>query len=178
MMHAREDLRAATFPGGKIVELPYRDTNLVMDVIVPDDAAGLPALESKLTGATFAGLTASLSRYDVSLALPKFSFKWGGAMKEPLDAMGMRQAFTGGADFSGISSKENLMIDSVIHKTFVAVDEAGTEAAAATAIVMRDAAVMPASPHLDVQADRPFVIVVREGSQVLFLGHVTNPKAA
>ena len=178
MMHQTERMNGAAFAGGKIVEIPYRDTNLVMDVIVPDDRAGLSALESKLDGNSFAGMVSTLSPKNVTLALPKFSFSWGGSVADPLGKMGIRQAFSDGADFSGISSREHLKIDDVIHKTFVAVDEAGTEAAAATAVVMRTTAEAPSAPALDINADHPFVIVIREGSQVLFIGHVANPKTS
>jgi len=178
-MHQYGRMRGASFAGGKIVELPYRDTNIVMDVIVPDDAAGLPSLESKLNGGTFAGLTPSLSPRAAPLALPPSPLSWGGVVTDALSDMGIRQAFTGAADFSGMSTKEHLQIDKVIHKTFVAVDEAGTEAAAASAVLMKETADFPlVAPRLDVKADHPFVVVVREGSQVLFIGHVMNPKTA
>jgi serpin B len=89
--------------------------------------------------------------------------------------MGMPLAFSEGADFSGMTGSRDLFISDVIHKAFVAVDEAGTEAAAATAVMMKLAAV-PEEP-VEVTVDRPFLFLIRdiETGAILFLGRVVDP---
>ncbi len=97
------------------------------------------------------------------------------SLKDTLAAMGMPIAFTGAADFSGISGTPGLSIAEVLHKAFVLVDEAGTEAAAATAVIMKESA-MPAQP-LEVIIDSPFIFLIRdiETGAILFVGRVMNP---
>jgi serpin B len=91
--------------------------------------------------------------------------------------MGMPAAFTGGADFSGMTGKKDLFISDVVHKAFVSVDEEGTEAAAATAVVMAESAA-PAEP-VQVTVDHPFIFLIRdtETGTVLFVGRVLDPDA-
>jgi len=118
-----------------------------------------------------------LTPKSVDLALPKFEFTTPLPLNDTLRALGMVQAFQGGvADFTGISGPNFPMyISDVIHKAFIKIDEEGTEAAAATAVVMRDASV----PYADVvlHVDRPFVFLIRDRvtGAVLFLGRVVNP---
>jgi serpin B len=111
----------------------------------------------------------------VALALPKFTFGWGGSVKPQLQGLGINSAFTDSADFSGISAeKPGLKISDVFHKTFVAVDEEGTEAAAATGVVMATRGlVMPVA----FKADRPFLFLVRnpKNGTLFFFGRVANP---
>jgi len=112
---------------------------------------------------------------DVHLTMPKFTYESQFSLKETLAAMGMPAAF-GAADFSGMDGTRSLFIGDVIHKAYVSVDEAGTEAAAATAVIMDRGA--PAPPK-EVTVDRPFVFMIRdiETEAILFLGHVTDPSA-
>lgn len=177
-MHGMQRLVAAVFPGGKMVEIPYRDTDLVMDVILPDDRAGLDAQATKLDAGTFATLVSTLSPRDVTISLPKFSYAWGSSVVPALTRMGMKSAFSGSTGFAGISTREGLKVDDVVQKTFIGVDEAGTEAAAASAVEMSNpSAMMPApAPAFDFTADHPFLFVLRAGSRVLFVGQVASPK--
>jgi serpin B len=99
-------------------------------------------------------------------------------LKKPLVKMGMKTAFTGSADFSGMCESESLFIDQVYHKAFVKVDEEGTEAAAATAVVMsRKSAVRP-QPVLTFHADHPFIYLIRDNQtgSILFMGRLTDPR--
>jgi serpin B len=107
--------------------------------------------------------------------MPKYEFSSDFSLKKALSAMGMPVAFTENADFSGMDGKRDLYISDVIHKAFVSVDEVGTEAAAATAVVMTTTSLQ--LNVVDVTIDRPFIFLIRDiqTGAILFLGHVTNP---
>ena len=109
--------------------------------------------------------------------MPGFEFDSEFSLAETLAEMGMPVAFSGAADFSGMTGSRDLCISEVLHKAFVSVDEAGTEAAAATAVIMKETAV-PAEP-VEVTINRPFIFLIRDidTSAILFLGRVLNPAA-
>jgi serpin B len=109
--------------------------------------------------------------------MPRFEFDSEFSLKDTLAGMGMPVAFTDDADLSGMTGNPELFISDVIHKAFVAVDEAGTEAAAATAVIM-DLTAVP-EPPMEVSIDRPFVFLIRdiETGAILFVGRVLNPEA-
>ena len=109
--------------------------------------------------------------------MPEFEFESEFSLKSALTNMGMPVAFSSDADFSGMTGNRDLSIDEVLHKAFVSVDEAGTEAAAATAVMMRLTA-LP-SPPVEVKVERPFVFLIRdiETGTILFIGRVLNPSA-
>ena len=175
-MHLADSFRYAASGGLRILELRYADSQLAMDVILADDGK-LPKIDpAKLDDAT-----KGLASVRVSVSLPKLAFKSGAPLKDALAALGMKTAFTDRADFSGMvdpKASEHLSIGQVFHQTWIAVDEAGTEAAAATGMVMRTTA-MQMGPVVDFKVDHPFVFVVRETQtgRILFSGRVTDPKA-
>jgi serpin B len=109
--------------------------------------------------------------------MPRFKVEAEFELKPVLSAMGMPAAFTGSADFSGINGKRDLSIAEVIHKAYADVNEEGTEAAAATAVVMERAAARPETP-ITFRADHPFVFLIRDhrSASILFLGRAMNPK--
>jgi len=117
----------------------------------------------------------NLGKREVKLTMPKFEFDSSFGLKKTLIDMGMLAAFSAGADFSGMTGEKDLFISDVIHKAFVSVDEAGTEAAAATAVIMELTA-MPETP-VEVTLNRPFIFLIRdiETGAVLFVGRVMNP---
>ena len=173
MMHMGGELPYATGTGWQAVELPYVGGKLSMLVIVPDDLA---AFEKTLDGASLAAIVDGLATRHVSdLGLPKFGTESKVELKKVLSAMGMPTAFTDRADFSGISTEEPLLIDAVIHQANIDVDENGTEAAAATAVVAR-AASLP-SDAVSLMVDHPFLFALRDKDTgaVLFLGRITEP---
>lgn len=164
----------------RAVELPYDGGQVSMVVVVPEllpDEAGDPLalLEAELTGAKLDEIRASLGTAMVTLDLPKFEFDAPLSLKDTLAAMGMPDAFSDAADFSGINGERGLRITDVIHKGFVAIDEEGTEAAAATAVVVGDTS---APEPATVTVDRPFLffIVDRPTGAVLFVGRVVDPR--
>jgi serpin B len=131
--------------------------------------------ESSLNAGRVDAVLNDLAYRQVALTMPRFEFDSDFSLANALVAMGMPDAFTGSADFSGMTGSRDLFIADVIHNAFVSVDEAGTEAAAATAVVMVELA-MPEEP-VQVTVDRPFVFVIRdiETGAILFVGRVVNP---
>lgn len=157
------------------IELPYQGGTAAMDIIVPNEGK-FSEFESTLDAKELNEIIASMQPSGaIDLALPKFSFTTDFNLSEHLIAMGMPDAFNGNADFSGMTGERGLFIDAVLHKAFVAVDEKGTEAAAATAVIMVESA-MPMS-DISLVIDRPFLFVIRDlpSGQILFIGRVLNP---
>jgi serpin B len=171
------------FSGGsfQMLEIPYKSNELSMIVLLPNDAAGLPALEQGLTADNVESWLEQLKiEPKVILTLPKFKLTEEFELADTLGAMGMPNAFARTrADFSGMTGKRDLWISAVIHKAFVDVNEEGTEAAAATGITMRSAMVhMPDRiPPIIFRADHPFVFLIRDtvSGSILFMGRVTDP---
>ncbi len=172
--------------GFTVVSLPYAGDDLQLLVLLPDEVNGLRALESKLTADVLAECT-KLEAQDVDLHLPKFKLEPPTiALAENLQALGMKSAFDiprGSANFDKMAPRkpnDYLYISNVFHKTFIAVDEKGTEAAAATAVVMMRATAIarPKPPPIQVKVDRPFVYAVQHvpSGVCLFLGRVTDPR--
>ncbi len=163
----------------QVLEIPYQSNELSMVIFLPNDVGGLPALENLLNTSNTMQWLGQLSPVTkVIVTLPKFKttqqFELGGT----LAAMGMPQAFTGRADFSGMTGTRDLAISAVIHKAYIDVNEEGTEAAAATAVTMRAMAVRAPNPAPPVfRADHPFVFLIRDnGSKsILFMGRVEDP---
>ena len=162
-----------------LVEMPYKGRDLSMVLLVPKEKDGLAAVETWLAGEKAGEQLRRLGGHEVDLAMPRFTMTWQASLAKVLKAMGMPTAFDpGSADFSGMAdvAPERLFIQEVVHKAFVDVNEEGTEAAAATGVVVGVTA-MPAQP-LVVRADRPFVFLIRErrSGAILFLGRVVEPK--
>ena len=169
------------------VSLPYVGNDLQFLVLLPDDVNGLRSLESTLTASMLAECAKLETREEIDLHLPKFKFEPPTiALAEKLQALGMKSAFDvprGSANFDGIAPRkpnDYLYISNVFHKTFIAVDEKGTEAAAATAVVMMRATAMagPKPKPIEVKVDRPFVYAIQHvpSGVCLFLGRVTDPR--
>ena len=154
------------------VELLYAGEELSMVVLLPE-AGTFEEFARGLDGSELDAILSDIEPMHVQLAMPRFSFEAGLKLKDPLMALGMVDAF-GAADFSGMNATRELFIDEVYHSAFIDVDEAGTEAAAASAVVVDRKG--PAVEQ-EVRVDRPFLFLIRdvETGAVLFLGHVVNP---
>lgn len=176
MMRQQETFRYAETDSVQILELPYAGASLVMDIILPKEKTDLLQVEQSLTDAQVRKWLGQLAKREVLVTLPKFKMTVDVRMSEVLSAMGMPLAFSGDADFSGMTGREQLCISEVYHKAFVEVNEEGTEAAAATGLVMR-ATAMPVQPA-EFRADRPFHFMIRDAGTgtVLFMGRVMDPK--
>ena len=158
------------------VELPYDGRELSMVILLPR-AGQFEAFEGSIDAQVVDAILKGLESRQVALTLPEFEFESYFHLKEILAAMGMPVAFSGEADFSGMTGNRELFIAEVIHKAFISVDEAGTEAAAATAVVMKEIAA-PLEP-IEVTIDHPFIFLIRdiETGTILFVGRIVNPSA-
>ena len=161
--------------GWRAVELPYVGDRLAMLVIVPDEGT-FAAFERSLDGPRYRSIVAALGERPAIVRLPRFSTRLGSLLRGPLTSMGMRAAFGASADFSGITRDFRLVIAEVIHEGFIEVTEAGTEAAAATAVVFADGGIGPDTP-VSLVVNRPFYYVIRDRGTgaMLFLGRVVDP---
>lgn len=171
----------AKLKGAKVLELPYEGSTLAMDLILPDKKDGLSDLETQLSSTEFDSWTSSLKHKKVSVELPRFELKNARIpLKDSLQQLGMKLAFDSGkADFTGMSGEKDLYISDAFHEAFVKVDESGTEAAAATAVVMTKRGGGPPAERISTfHADRPFLFAIRdtESGAILFLGRVLDPQ--
>ncbi len=164
--------------GLKAIELGYKGDAISMLIVLPDSAGGLGAIEQTLDEPALSRWIAGLHRRSVQVFLPRFTLTWGANNIVPqLSSLGMRDAFkAGAADFSGIDGTRNLLVSGVFHKAFVDVNEEGTEAAAATGVVVGLTS-MPQEPEV-FRADHPFLFLIREKTtgSILFMGRMSKPQ--
>jgi serpin B len=176
MMSQSEGLRYAEGGGWQAIALPYRGVDMSMIVLVPDEG-DFSDLEGSLDAAQVESVLSALEYAPVNLTMPKFTYESEFDLTETLAGMGMPAAFGMGpaADFSGMDGTQALQISDVVHKAFVAVDEEGTEAAAATAVVMAESAMME---EVQMTVDRPFIFLIRDNptGTILFVGRVMDPR--
>jgi len=173
LMHGEVEGGLASGDGYTAVELPYDGDELSMVIVLPD-AGRFESVENSLTGESVRRIIDSLGGGSMNVTMPKFSFRSEFALKGALSTLGMEEAFVPDrADLSGIDGTRALFVSSVIHKAFVAVDEAGTEAAAATGVVVGVTSVPPS-----VVIDRPFIFFIRDipTGAVIFIGRVLDPR--
>lgn len=175
MMRVSSEFPYAAGEGWQAAELAYVGGKLSMLVILPDDLA---AFEAVLDDTTLARIVDGLAPRDVTLGLPKFGAESRLEIRPVLEALGMPTAFSDTADFSGISMATQLQIAAVIHQANIDVDENGTEAAAAAALILRATSAGPGDP-VTMTVDRPFLFALRdvETGAVLFLGRIADPSA-
>lgn len=176
-MHQTENLRTAQGDGFLAVELPYEGNEISLLALLPD-AGTLDRLDARLSGTLVDETVGRLRGEYVQLAMPRFTLRTSLRLSDALSALGMGLAFTADADFSGMDGTEDLFIADVIHQAFVAVDEQGTEAAAATAVVMEGECTSVPPPPRPIALDRPFVFLIRDNptGAVLFAGRVLMPE--
>ena len=182
LMNQTRGMPYGEFADGQVVKLLYAGGELSMLVVLPKEKVGLAALESQLTPERLAEWRSGLTEQQVQLFLPKFKLTWGVCeLKNPLKALGMVAAFLDTqADFSGMDGQADwLYVGAVLHKAFVEVNEEGTEAAAATAVVMQLRAMRP-PPQVEFRADHPFLFFIQEekSGALLFMGRVVDPTKA
>jgi serpin B len=172
MMRESQPVSYVLGTGYQAVELLYDGGELSMLILLPD-AGQFDVFEGALDAERINDIIAALQPGRVFLTMPGFEFDSEFSLSDTLAAMGMPLAFSGAADFSAITGNRDLFISEVVHKAFVAVDEAGTEAAAATGVVM------PTSMPPDLTIDRPFIFLIRDidTGAILFVGRVLNPAA-
>jgi len=159
------------------IKMPYEGGSLAMTIVLPKENSSLTTLSKDINTDFIAN--SRFSNTKVQIFVPKFTFSWGKELKEVIKGIGMQDAFNDNADFSGMTKGKILEIDKVIHKAFVAVNEEGTEAAAATAVIMRMMTSAMPRPEKKIifKADRPFLVLISERTtgNILFMGTVENP---
>ena len=174
MMNAQQKYNLYQGNNIQLLELPYAGKEFSMLVLLPNQEVTLAEVEKELSAEKLNGYIDLLAESDVMVSLPKFKFEAEYKLKPFLSQMGMPIAFTDKADFTRMSKKPDLKIDEVYHKAFVEVSEEGTEAAAATAVVVvRKSFSVPTK----FEANRPFLFLIRENEtgNILFMGRVVNP---
>ena len=158
------------------LRLPYTGDDLAMIVLLPKKVDGLGKIEKSLTAENLAKWLSKMQTQKVLVAIPKFKTTAEFELKDTLAAMGMSDAFSGDVDFSGMDGKKDLSISNVIHKAFVDVNEEGTEAAAATAVIVgRSNGGHSSTPVF--RADHPFIFLIRHEASgaILFMGRLADP---
>lgn len=176
LMYQKKEFRYGQTDTLQLLELPYKGDDLSMLVLLPKEKDGLAALEDQLTAANLTEWQKRMRRPEVEVYLPKFKMTSEFGLSDTLAKMGMPDAFDiARADFSGMSGKKDLFISAVLHKAFVEVNEEGTEAAAATGVMMSLRS-MPMRP-LVFRADHPFVFIIKDNhtGSILFVGRVVDP---
>ncbi|MDD5530809.1 MAG: serpin family protein [bacterium] len=177
MMSQKENFNFIETDNFQTIELPYKGGNLSMFVILPKKIDGLAELENAIVFDSLNKWIVSLQNQEVSVYFPQFKMTSEFSLAEVLTSMGMSDAFSlPPADFSGMTENKELFISAVIHKAFIDVNEKGTEAAAATAVVMTKCS-MPTKQIPIFRADHPFIFLIRDNrsGSILFLGRLTNP---
>jgi serpin B len=172
----REGVRYAEDDLVEALELPYRGGDTALVILLPKRADGLADLERALTPERLAAWLGALSRAEVAIALPRFRTTHALDLVPPLEALGLRSAFSQAADFSGLDGSKDLYITGAFHKAFVDVNEEGTEAAAATGAV---AGVRAVHDVHQFRADHPFIFLIRDvrSGAILFMGRLADPTA-
>jgi serpin B len=177
MMKQTESFGYTEGAGYQAVELPYDGDELSMVILLPA-SGNFEAFEEDLQAQQVDAIISGLQPTQLALTMPKFEFDSEFSLKDTLTDMGMPDAFSpGDTDFSGMTGNPELFISDVVHKAFVSVDEAGTEAAAATAVIAAGSAAP--QPPVEVTIDRPFIFLIRdiETGTIIFIGRVLNPGA-
>jgi serpin B len=175
MMNRRGSLAYRQGSGYQAVELPYFGGDMAMLIILPDEGK-FASFEEALDAKAFKGVIDTLNRAEVNLSMPRFKYDFALDLSDMLKGMGMTDAFSDKADFSGIAD-EPLLISSILHKAYIGVDEKGTEAAAATAVVMATTAMPVPQKVIELKIDHPFIFTIydQKTGTLLFVGRVMNP---
>lgn len=177
LMEQTEECGYAEFPDLQVLAMPYADSDISMVVLLPSNVDGLTNLEAQLTPKNLESWINQIGPEKVQVFFPGFTVRSQFSLGDTLSAMGMSDAFDTTADFSGMDGRKDLYISSVIHEAYVKVDEKGTEAAAATAVVMTEMISVRPPPIPTFRADHPFLFLIRDNQtgSILFLGRVMNP---
>jgi len=158
------------------LELPYSGKELSMLVLLPKEGK-LSDLETAVRAGIIPSVRGSLTEQEVHVHMPRFKFETKYFMAETLKKMGMPTAFSESADFTGMTKKRELCISKVIHQAFVDVNEEGTEAAGATAVIVRELTCFKPAAYKVFKADHPFLFLIQQQGtgNILFMGRVSNP---
>jgi serpin B len=172
LMSQMANFRRGFGPDYEAIDLPYGNSAFTMMVVLPKAGVDINAFTESLTEEKWRTIDAGMAKGEIGIMLPKFKLEWKKNLNDQLKALGMGVAYSDiGADFSRMSPGKQLVITDVIQKTFVDVNEEGTEAAAATSV-----GVGPTSAPAVMRVDRPFIFAIRErlSGTILFIGKITK----
>jgi len=177
MMHRVGDYSFFKAKEFSLLELPYRGNDMALIILLPRDPDAFREVESGLDAENLENWLKQSRRCTVSVWLPRFRIGSDIELADTLGAMGMPLAFSGQADFSGMTGEKGLAIGAVVHKAFVDINEEGSEAAASTGVEMNLTALPPAGPAEEFRADHPFVFLIRDkgAGTILFMGRLADP---
>ena len=179
MTKTESGIRYLKEDGIEIAEIPYKDNRISMLVLLPQKGTDLRKIDRKLDYTKFTEWATLMSPHKVKLTIPKFKTEQSFELSEALKGLGITEAFDPGrADFSGMNGKRNMYIGAALHKTFIEVGEEGTEAAAATAVIMTKTSMNPDTGDIiEFKADRPFIYIIRDNGTgaILFIGRYAKP---
>ena len=176
LMYQKERYKYSQTADLQLLEMPYQGDDVSMVILLPKKVDGLAALEDQLSLENLQKWSARMRKQQVRTYIPRFKLEEQFVLNSTLKELGMASAFAPGkADFSGMNGRKDLYITAAIHKAFVDVNEEGTEAAAATGIVVGVTSA-PLDPII-FRADHPFIFMIRDNrtDAILFIGRVTNP---
>jgi serpin B len=159
------------------IEIPYKGGKKSMMIILPKETDGWELISRVLTSERLKLISRGMQVKEVQIAIPKFSFESQFNLKETLIMLGMKESFSNFADFSGMTDANDLKIDEVIHKAFIEVNESGTEAAAATAVIMILKSAL-GTETIKFTADHPFIYLINDKTTggIVFMGRLVNPE--
>ncbi len=180
MMEQNDHFSYAETDSLQALEMPYEGDKLAMLVLLPKATDGTESIEKGLSSDSLSAIRSHMTRREVDISFPKFTFSTSYTLNDDLKALGLVDAFSDAADFSGIvaPNQGGLTISTVIHKAYIAVDEQGTEAAAVTAIVaVGTSAMVDPLPPVTFTADHPFIFIIEDvqNGNILFIGRVDEP---
>ena len=179
LMRRQDEYFYTETAGWQVLEMPYRNENLSMVVLLPKGKKTLEEMEASLESVALEKLLRDLHWRQVTVSLPRFEIKLRAELSSALQRAGMIAAFGPQADFSGITTQEELFLNLVLHQTWVKVEERGTEATAATAVEIRVTAAPVKREPVVFRADHPFLFLIRDRQTgvILFWGRLINPQA-
>ncbi len=175
-MHTSSRMKYTYSDSIQVLEIPYKNNKASMVILMHDKISQFDEVKKRLTNSYLENLLKKAEYRNVSLSLPKFKIEYKNDLAETLFDAGMKRAFSNKADFSGMTCKKELKIDKIIHQTFINVDESGTEAAAATAVIMKRVTSVGPNDKVEFKADKPFVFLIKEKStgSILFIGQLVK----
>lgn len=173
LMHVKEKFNCCSDANSQVLELPYKNDEISMLVILPRNIEGIKEIENSLSAEKLSEISSKMKTREVEVYLPRFKITWGTfCLNKTLVSLGMSDAFNPGqADFSGINGKKDLWISDIFHKAYIEVNENGTEAAASTGLTIVRAA------HPVFRVDHPFIFIIKDNrsGSILFMGRVMDP---
>ncbi len=176
MMHQEGRFNYTEDDEVQVLELPYSENEVSMIIFLPKEGISLSDFEKEISVERINKLLSNLTQEKVDVYIPKFKMEKRYILNKPLIDLGMKDAFDMSlADFSGMTGSKDLYISKVIHQSFIEVNEEGTEAAAATAVIMSGKAIAPMI--IEFKADRPFLFIIRDikTNTILFMGRFVEP---